>query len=624
MGKHREAVSLLLAICFLTVAIHQGIADPAVSEDTLCYGFVVSPIACKNSTIENQINCKIKHMVNDLLREQIPVYWTTTNITILTNEMKQLFEKGTFIIPFTGKDTADTKLTAIIYDYNQSSEIEENNEIKIPIYEIMEPLTTPTYQLVEVKIALFKSQRTSGESFYLDAAGKNGFLTFEMLEDKDLAKQLNNTAFNVVIWPAGDSYYCNRLHKLFSTGFFEAVSGLSSDRYNIIREFVGNGGGYIGSCYGAYVASCGVLPVPISLKRRAYNPNLSSYGILAISDVLTVPIMKLFGTIHECIVDDTHPVTYGVGPILIDGHMGGPRFVRVGKNSQIIATFYNTSKILDGTPSWISSAFGNGKVMLFSGHPEFIDSDVYPYFMPPAVDEYYVGKEIISNTLYYTTSKEIAELNTSESRPLSFVFETWENTSDLIDTFHKTENVFEEIKTNITQTLDEITDLINEINLSVELIRNISYEVKISVDTNSPTFLGYFSACFTIHYLNLFIKYLENILKTLNTLEMIYPLLQHDGEFIHQIESLKTDMLTKINETKDILTKGHSICEEYEGKLQAYQQNQKLSRIKENNIHKKAHELRKQIASGFQYVPQVYFDSLKCLRHNWYNYESIF
>jgi len=276
MQRLRQVISILVTICFLTVALSQGTANPTFTDEALCYGFIVSPIIHKNSTIENQINCKIKHMVNDLLREQIPVYWTTTNLTILTSEMEQIFEKGTFIIPFTGNDTADTKLTAVIYDYNKSCEIEENNEIKIPIYEIMEPLNTPSYQLVEVKIALFKSQRTSGESFYLDAAEKCGFLTFELLEDKDLPKQLNNTAFNAIIWPAGDSYYCNRLHKLFSTGFFEAISGLSSDRYNIIRKFVRNGGGYIGSCYGAYVASCGVLPVPISLKRRAYNPNLPS------------------------------------------------------------------------------------------------------------------------------------------------------------------------------------------------------------------------------------------------------------------------------------------------------------------------------------------------------------
>jgi len=296
--------------------------------------------------------------------------------------------------------------------------------------------------------------------------------------------------------------------------------------------------------------------------------------------------------------------------------MSGPRFVRVGKNSNVIATFHNTSRFLDGTPSWISSTFGNGKVMLFSGHPEFIDSDVYPSFVSPAVDEYYVGKKIISNTLYYTTSKEIAELNTSESRPL--------NTSDLTDTFHKTENIFEEIKTNITQTLDDIIDLTNKINLSVELIHNVSYEVSISLDGNCSTFLGYFSARFTIHYLCLFIKYLENTQKTLNTIEMIYPLLQHDGEFIHQIESLKDDIGNRINETNNMIAKSRSIWQEYNAQLQDYQQNQKLSRIKEKNIPKKAHELIKQITSGFQYIPQIYFDSLKCLRHNWYNYESTF
>ena len=105
---------------------------------------------------------------------------------------------------------------------------------------------------------------------------------------------------------------------------------------------------------------------------------------------------------------------------------------------------------------------------------------------------------------------------------------------------------------------------------------------------------------------------------------MIYPLLQHDGEFIHQIESLKDGIGTRINETNNMIAKSRSIWQEYNAQLQDYQQNQKLSRIKEKNIPKKAHELIKQITSGFQYIPQIYFDSLKCLRHNWYNYESTF
>jgi len=110
----KKIVSFIIFSCFLTLSISPLIASSEDKGDVLIYGFIVSLVACENAAIENQINCRIKHMINDFLREQIPVFWATTNITVLTNEMEQNFYKGTFIIPFTGNNTLDTKLTAII------------------------------------------------------------------------------------------------------------------------------------------------------------------------------------------------------------------------------------------------------------------------------------------------------------------------------------------------------------------------------------------------------------------------------------------------------------------------------------------------------------------------------
>lgn len=620
MRRRKNIVSLLFAICFFTLSLNQCIVNSKDVEDPLCHGFILSLVVCKNTTTENQINCKIKHIVNDLLREQIPVYWTTTSVMVLTNELEQNFDKGTFIIPFTGDAQQDTKLTAIVYDYNQSSEIEENN-IKIPVYELMEPLNAQVYQLSEAKIAIFKGSRTSGESFYLDAAEKCGFLTFEYLEDKHLAEKLNNTKFNVLIWPAGDSYCYNKMLNFFIMGSIDFASNLIWDRYNIIRNFVGNGGGYIGSCYGAYVASCGIFPVPIYFSRRAYNPKLPAIGLLAVSDVLAAPIIKPLGVIQERIVNNTHPVTYGLQTILTDGHFCGPRFVYVGENSQVVATFYNVSRTLDGTPSWVSSRFGNGKVMIFSGHPEFIDSDIYPYFVEPTIKEYYVGKKIISNALYYTTSKKIMELDTSQSRTLSFILEMWDKTSDMAGDIDKIVNIFDEVKMSINETLCEIPNLTNEINLSIDVIRQIENEN--NIDKNSLTYLGKFSVCYTKQYTGVLEEYLKNTLKTINTLEKIYPLIQNDMNFGHQIKELKTDLLTKVNETRTILAKSLNICINYKEKLQKYQQNKILSKLQEYKIQEKAHELVEQITIGFQYTPQAYFNSLKFLRHHWYDYESM-
>ena len=74
-------------------------------------------------------------------------------------------------------------------------------------------------------------------------------------------------------------------------------------------------------------------------------------------------------------------------------------------NSDIIALFNNTDPSIDGTPSWISSDFGNGKIVLFSTHPEIVDYTLG-----------HTGKTIISNALFYTTSKIKTELTIAYSK----------------------------------------------------------------------------------------------------------------------------------------------------------------------------------------------------------------
>ena len=107
----KMAISILITICFLTDSINVTSEDIKPLQDnnqSEIYGFVLSDINIENKTLENEIFCKIRHLVNDLLREKIPVYWTVENITINISDINfktkedNLFEKGTFIVPFTG------------------------------------------------------------------------------------------------------------------------------------------------------------------------------------------------------------------------------------------------------------------------------------------------------------------------------------------------------------------------------------------------------------------------------------------------------------------------------------------------------------------------------------------
>ena len=100
--------------------------------DVDCYGFVVPLPSGEDSTYETFQNSKVRHLINDLLRENISVYWSSNNFSAMSKEMnnksdvvERCYKKGDFIIPFSGDLYKDVLTTAIIYDYSKTSEIED-------------------------------------------------------------------------------------------------------------------------------------------------------------------------------------------------------------------------------------------------------------------------------------------------------------------------------------------------------------------------------------------------------------------------------------------------------------------------------------------------------------------
>ncbi len=619
LKPNKKAISLLIIICFLTVSTNQCIAQPTL-EELSCYGFIVSPVKCENVTIQDQINSKIRHMINDILREEIPVFWTATDIMTSVKEIGQelpaemSFEKGTFIIPFTGDDVQDIKITAIIVDYNQSSEIEDDNTIRIPVYFLMEQIETQVYPLSEVKLAQHKNPVSIGEICFLEISRECGFLSFELLIDNIIAEKLNNNEFNVLTHAGGGAEYAT----FYKTASFYMLTGdLRHRETKAVRKFVSNGGGYIGSCYGADMASSGYKlgPITIYFKRRAYNPKLPSIGIYAFADYIGKKPPGNLGEIQVKIVNDTHPVTYSLDNIVWDLHYGGSEMTHVGENVEVISQFYNTGTRMDGTPSWISTKFGNGRVVAFSPHPEIMG-----FYK---TNKTHLGKTIISNALFYTTAKEITTLQLPHMRSPTFIEEILGETGN-IQILPGTAGVFNEIKDNINVTIDEI------INLS-DYVQRLEGMIGVIADANKvdlgelKTYLGYKSLWITgYHYYPLFEKYLENTTGALNTLEKVYSLREeNDSDFTQQIEALKIDISSRITEIQKICEQGYEMCENYEKALLKYQQRPLiLSRAKELLLTDKGHKFYWHIYSIFAYIPQIYFNSLKLLRTSWYSYEA--
>jgi len=625
-----KVFSVLIILSFLTMSISQCAAYNRSNGDTLCYGFISPLFTCENETIENQINCRIRNMVNDLLREQIPVYWTSTNITTVVREIdadivvekSMSYEKGSFIVPFTQNVTQDRKLLAIIYDYNQSSEIEDN-PVKIPVYELMEPLKTKTYALSDVKITQIWTSFSTGLKDYVAKAGKCGFLNFEFIKDRDIRFKLNNTAFNVIIWAGGAPK--NLISRFLKTAILDLMYKTSS----IIRTFVADGGGYIGSCYGAYVASAGVLPFPMYLIRRAHNPNLRSIGVLAISDVLTRTILGTLGVIEVNITDTDHPLSYGLDPVVLNLHVGGPKFVYIGKNSEVIARFQNVTSFINGkrcffvedTPIWISSNFGKGKSILFSSHPETMDEDDHTDYLDIMGEGIGSGKTTISNALFYTTFHGPSDMDISLSINISFISEVFDKTSNLTKELQETDNFFEDIKSKINKTLCNVSDLTNTINQTLDLI----YQIAEKFDVNLSQEYFYLNICIasdTKYDLGLYTDYFNDAKKTLSLLECLYPLLKNDSGFINQIENLKIDLSSNINKTKEILEKSQKLGDECNNALIVYKERDRRSKLQETKLEQKMRDFYHQTEKGCLYVPQSFFNSLKLLRENWYDYEA--
>jgi len=621
---NKKIISFLIIILFLITPISQCTTFTKTSGETTCYGFIIPQSKNENCTIADQKNCNVRNIVNDMLREQIPVFWTTTNITVKIleinsseDEKNKTFEKGTFIIPFTGNDTKDKKITTIVYDYNKTSEIEIENKISIEIYIILEPITTEVFPLKDAKIAMFKNRVTVGESLFLKLLHKCGFLNYDIIWDKQINSKLNNEEYNLLIH-AGGIYDSTPLLIHY---VYEDIAYRESDG---VRAFISDGGGYIGSCGGLTKASAGGtlfedIPIPIYLKRRVYNPKLRSIGVYAISDILIRPAIKTLKENQVKIVSNSNPVTYGLDKIVWDLHCGGPEVIKVGENTEVISCFYDTGTRFDNTPSWLFSNFGEGKVVIFVNHPEIagIKDNTNHKSMQNS------GKTAISNSIFYTTADDKTTYEKTYSQNLTYIKDTWNATKDLSENLKETESVFESIRNSMNETEDHMEYLSSNISRTISLISDIAKKHDINLSSReNEYYLGIMYNHDILFYFNLLKGYQEKIFSILDKLERIYCLLKNDDDFIQKFEILKSNISERTCEMKQILNETQDMINNYESKLISYKKCKFRFKLREIKLKNDVMDIYLHVFKGFSLLPKNYFNSLKFLRQNWYNYEK--
>ena len=152
MKKIIEKKHISYIICFMFLVVNvipvgsESINDMS-SEEPRCYGFII-PLPTGNEISENHdLQFEVMNLINDLIRLNISVYWTFSDLSLQTvntidKEESELrfFNKGAFIVPFTGNDYNDSKINVIIFNYNQTNELVNNEILTVETYLIMQDL----------------------------------------------------------------------------------------------------------------------------------------------------------------------------------------------------------------------------------------------------------------------------------------------------------------------------------------------------------------------------------------------------------------------------------------------------------------------------------------------------
>lgn len=127
----------------------------------------------------------------------------------------------------------------------------------------------------------------------------------------------------------------------------EYMPALGEAGREAIRNFVWEGGSYIGICGGTYIAA----------ERVEVPGRPQGLGIIDIENI------RKSGTGMVKIYLDEHPVTQGLANELEIYYQNGPEIVARGNVEGI-------AKYKSGRFAIVASSFGKGKVICFSPHPE--------------------------------------------------------------------------------------------------------------------------------------------------------------------------------------------------------------------------------------------------------------
>jgi hypothetical protein len=225
------------------------------------------------------------------------------------------------------------------------------------------PVLTNPGQII--RVALYKGPGTGGEGppdLIKKFNATNAMVSLvEVTPEEIRAGVLTN--FNVVIFAGG-------------SGSQEAKA-IGDDGRAQVEKFVAGGGGYVGICAGAYLATAGYPWSLHIINARTLSPKWKR-GRAVLKMELTSDGQKIFG-------GSTHlEVLYHQGPIVGPASATNlPPYEPLAFFRTEVASNDTPKGIMINSPAIFAGTFENGRVMCISPHPE--QTSGLEYIVPQAV-----------------------------------------------------------------------------------------------------------------------------------------------------------------------------------------------------------------------------------------------
>ena len=556
------------------------------------------------------------------------MYWllATTEFSVLSlhnpgeNNLKTI-QQGAFFIPFTTEIMKNALLTALIYDYNHSHELRLPISGHVEAYLVTQPVALKARPLAEPRIAQHLGTPIRyGWPSYLQIADAGGFLSMEFLLDNE-TYLLTNEEYNVFIWPylPDPATYQEQIET------FTNLQGV-----NTVRSFVKNGGGYLGTCYGAYAASSGFIFSPLFplALTHAYNP-IRSQNIpllsLAISDTLMtvhldVLLRSYLATIQA--VDPFHPLFFGVNTTVTD-FLKSPLFFWHGPKTNILGIFSDiyprdestplsqlTKTLVIGRAAWVESSFGDGIMVLFGTHPDFVNN-ITPLFQNRTWDgDPYYGRRVIHNALLYVTAEETLQICPQNTLSLSEIYKIRAATYDSPLSSQSAKEFIEEkdFLKRLTQNLTRLQSTTADLQRLFQ-----PHETNNSLYEASSRLLRY-----TNWYCDIYNDYVNRTIMTLTLLDRVLYTLSNEDIPLHNLSLLHSDLATRLQDADRLLFSAQKRANMIQKKMA----NLTLTPQVHLELLKERRYLLQTTETLLKYVPALYFTSLKTLRHLFYQYEA--